>query len=218
MLATDTGAFLVDLDGTLAETTGPQIRSWGAWAAERGLDSRPFLDAVGMTHLEKIKRFAPHLDPHAEAADVAARELRDTREITALPGAAEILGRGHPIAIVTSAPRSLASLRLAAAGLPQPGVMVCADDVRRGKPHPEPYRLAAERLGVEPGMCTVFEDAPAGVDAALAAGAWVVALTTSVSAGELTRAHAIMPNIAVYLDLLEIMPRPYLQPMTGSSI
>jgi hypothetical protein len=54
----------------------------------------------------------------------------------------------------------------------------------------------------------VFEDAPAGVEAALAAGAWVVALTTSVSAAQLTGAHAIVPNIAVYLDLLATAPRP----------
>jgi sugar-phosphatase len=208
MLATGNGAFLIDLDGTLAETTGPQVRSWGSWAAERGLDASPFLDAVGMTHIAKIRRFAPHLDAHAEAADVAERELRDTREITALPGAMELLNSGYRMAIVTSAPRPLARLRLAAAGLPEPGIMVCADDVRAGKPDPEPYHRAAERLGVHPGRCTVFEDAPAGVASGLAAGAWVVALTTSVSADQLTRAHAIVPSIAVYLDLLETMPWP----------
>lgn len=201
------GAFLVDLDGTLAETTGPQARAWGSWAAERGLDGNLFVGAVGMTHVEKIRRFAPQLDALAEAADVQERELRDTREITALPGSAELLGSGYRVAIVTSAPRRLAALRLAAAGLPEPELMVCADDVTSGKPNPEPYCLAAARLGVEPGRCTVFEDAPAGVEAGLASGAWVVALTTSVSAAQLTRAHAIMPNIAVYLTLLDMMPR-----------
>lgn len=94
------------------------------------------------------------------------------------------------------------------AGLPEPDVMVCADDVRAGKPNPEPYCLAAARLGVEPRSCTVFEDAPAGVEAGLGSGAWVVALTTSVSAAQLTRAHAIVPNIAVYLALLDMVPRP----------
>jgi sugar-phosphatase len=106
----------------------------------------------------------------------------------------------HPLAIVTSGATRLAEARLRAAGLPRPAVLVSADSVSRGKPDPEPYLLAAQRLGVAPGRCTVFEDAPAGVAAGHAAGMRVVALTTTVSAAELNGADRVVATLAEYLD------------------
>ena len=73
-------------------------------------------------------------------------------------------------AVVTSGRTDLAVARLAAAGIPRPSVLVCADDVERGKPDPEGYLAAAQRLGVDPADAIVIEDAPAGVVAARAAG------------------------------------------------
>ncbi|MGN6169758.1 MAG: HAD-IA family hydrolase, partial [Solirubrobacteraceae bacterium] len=70
----------------------------------------------------------------------------------------------------------------------------------RGKPDPEPYLFAAQRLSVSPGRCTVFEDAPAGVAAGKAAGMCVVALTTTVGADDLAGADRIVRNLAEYLD------------------
>ena len=110
-----------------------------------------------------------------------------------------MLRQSQPIAIVTSGPTRLAEARLRAAGLPRPEVLVSADSVSRGKPDPEPYLLAAQRLGVAPSRCTVFEDAPAGVRAGHAAGMRVVALTTTVSADELDGADRIVANLAEYL-------------------
>lgn len=63
--------------------------------------------------------------------------------------------------------------------------MVAADDITRGKPDPEPFLLAAARLGVDPARCAVFEDVPAGLAAGRAAGMTTVALTTTHPAGEL---------------------------------
>ena len=78
-------------------------------------------------------------------------------------------------AVVTSCAPDLARLRLSAVGLPIPEVVVTSDDVSNGKPAPDGYRLGAQRLGVDPAACVVFEDAPPGIAAGLAAGARVVA-------------------------------------------
>jgi sugar-phosphatase len=97
---------------------------------------------------------------------------------TSLPGAKELL-RSLPrtaVALVTSADRSLAEIRMAAAGLPLPATAVTADLITRGKPDPEGYLRAAELLGVEPADALVFEDAPAGIAAGLAAGIRTVAV------------------------------------------
>ena len=99
-------------------------------------------------------------------------------------------------AIATSGPRPVATARIQATGLPFPPVFVNGDDVRRGKPHPDPYLLAAERRGVAPDRCVVIEDAVAGIDAALAAGAQVIAVPTSHPPAELTHATAILPRLA----------------------
>src|SRR5699024_6041405 len=85
--------------------------------------------------------------------------------------------------------------RLEAAGLTPPEVMITADDVTRGKPDPEGYAIAARRLGVDPQRCLVVEDAPAGIAAGLAAGAQVLAVTTTHDTDELIRAHSVMPEL-----------------------
>jgi len=82
-------------------------------------------------------------------------------------------------AVATSGTRAVATDRLRRAGLPIPGVLICAEDVLRGKPSPDVYLLAAAGLGVVPRDCLVVEDAPAGIEAARAAGMGVVAITTT---------------------------------------
>ncbi|MGW9367455.1 HAD family hydrolase, partial [Streptomyces albidoflavus] len=75
-----------------------------------------------------------------------------------------------------------------------PATVVAADDITRGKPDPEPFLLAAARLGVAPERCVVFEDAPAGLASGRAAGMRTVALTTSHPAAELT-ADAVVSDL-----------------------
>ena len=82
-------------------------------------------------------------------------------------------------AIVTSAPRELALLRIQAAGIPVPAMMVTAEDVAHGKPAPDCFLLAAKRLGVEARDCLVFEDAPAGIAAGEASGASVMVISAT---------------------------------------
>ena len=96
-------------------------------------------------------------------------------------------------AIVTSAPRKLAEARIAAAGLPTPGVLVAAEDVERGKPAPDPFLLGARKLGVEPGDCLVFEDTLAGLQSAAAAGMTSIVVTT-------THAHPLETEVSAVAD------------------
>lgn len=194
-----TGAYLVDLDGVLVDSLGAAIRSWTWWASLHGLDPGPFIRAHGRPSREAIAELAPQLDADAEAALVEKREVGDT-DVVALPGATAMLAAARPVAIVTSGGRRLAEARLRAAGLQRPEVLVSVDSISRGKPDPEPYLYAAQRLQISPSRCTVFEDAPAGVAAGKAAGMRVVALTTTVGAEELAGADCIVRDLAEYLD------------------
>jgi sugar-phosphatase len=86
--------------------------------------------------------------------------------------------------------------------LPLPEVLVVSEDVKQGKPAPDGYRLAADRLGYDATACVVFEDAPAGVAAGRAAGARVVGVTTSYLALDLVATEATIP------DFTSIQVRP----------
>ena len=99
--------------------------------------------------------------------------------------------------IVTSAPRALAEVRLKAAGLPIPSTMIAADDIPIGKPAPDCFLVAADRLGVAADDCLVFEDAAAGIAAGEAAGADVVVITATHSRGVST-SH---PTVVDYVGL-----------------
>lgn len=101
-----------------------------------------------------------------------------TDEANAIEGAAALLESlpAHKAAIVTSCPRSLAERLLRHAELRAPSLIVSSDDVSRGKPAPDCYLLAAERLGARPERCLVVEDSRQGVAAGIAAGMTVVAV------------------------------------------
>jgi sugar-phosphatase len=129
-------------------------------------------------------------DAPDEPQRILLAETSDTDGVIALPGAAQLLASDLPLAIVTSCARELAQVRLAAAKLAAPAVLVTADDITRGKPDPEPYLTAARRLGVQASACVVLEDAPAGIAAGSAAGMTVIAFTTTYPAGELKDAGA----------------------------
>jgi sugar-phosphatase len=124
---------------------------------------------------------APHLDAEAEAERFTAREMADSGGVVVIDGAARLLHGlpGDAWAVVTSASRALARVRLERAGLPVPATLVTADDVQQGKPAPEPYLVGAERLGLPVERCLVVEDAPAGIQAARAAGMRVIGVAST---------------------------------------
>ena len=176
-------ALLFDLDGTIVNSIAAAERAWAAWAERHGLDVAAFLPTIhGVRGIETITKLAlPGLDPAAEAEAVLQAEIEDVAGVEPIEGAAAFLASlpADRWAIVTSSPRRLALRRLAAAGLPVPPVLVTAEDVTRGKPAPDCFLLAAERLGQRIEDCLVFEDAPAGIQAAEAAGAAVVMVTAT---------------------------------------
>ena len=117
----------------------------------------------------------------AELFEVANNRINELEQLTAhltapLPGAVELLTsmRAGIWTVCTSANTNLGRARLSAAGLPIPAQLVTGDDVKQGKPFPDPYLLGAERLGFDPAECVVFEDAIAGVQAGIEAGAGLV--------------------------------------------
>lgn len=196
-------AILFDLDGVLVNSTPCIERHWSRWAQQNGLDAAMVIRAAhGRPTIETIREIAPHLDAEDETARLEAGEASDTEGVCAFTGAGELL-RSLPEsrwAVATSGTRLTATNRLRQTSLPTPGVLITANDIRRGKPHPEPYLLAAQGLGVSAADCLVVEDAPSGVGSGRAAGATVVAVTTSHAAGELAEADAIIPEVR-FLDV-----------------
>ena len=187
-------AILFDMDGTLVDSMAHDERQWTRWAARYGLDPQPILKiSHGRRTDDIIREVAPHLATEAEFARFGEEELSDREGIRAVEGAAAVLSalpRGS-WALVTSAPTRLAQVRMRCAGLILPSVVVSADDVRHGKPHPEGVLLAAHRLGVEPAACLVIEDTPAGIQAARAGGMRSLGITTTYSCDELGSEHCI---------------------------
>jgi mannitol-1-/sugar-/sorbitol-6-phosphatase len=190
---------LFDLDGTLVDSTAVVERVWSKWAAQHNLNLASILAVShGRRTEETIRLVAPHLpDAPGEAAALETIEQADLAGVRAIAGAQDLIATlpRERWGIVTSCPRELAVSRLEAAGLPVPRVLVTADNVTNGKPHPEPYLLGAAALGVDASECLVFEDAPAGIDSALAAGMQVAALTTTHAAA-LLAGKWCLPDLA----------------------
>jgi mannitol-1-/sugar-/sorbitol-6-phosphatase len=186
-------AVLFDMDGVLVDSTPAVARVWEWWARKHGFDAQAVVRlAHGRPNSETMHELLPGADHLAETRQVEQRELEDTADIVALPGAAELL-RTLPEdrwAVVTSATRELAEVRLRLAGLPLPKNLLTASDLQRGKPHPEPYLKGAALLRVPASECLVVEDSPSGVRSGKAAGAGVLAVCTTMAANELLAAGA----------------------------
>ncbi len=187
-------AVLFDLDGTLVDSRIACENLVRGWAARHGLDAELISSqAQGRRNRDLVQQFTPHLAADEEGKRLDEEELLYRDGNVAIAGAAELLSL-LPVgtwALVTSASRKVAEMRLACADLPRPAVLVSSDDVRRGKPDPEGYLLAAERLGVAPERCLVIEDTPAGLEAARAAGMRALGITTTFCRAELNAAVCI---------------------------
>jgi HAD superfamily hydrolase (TIGR01509 family) len=186
-------AVLSDLDGVLVDSSATIERTWRDFAARHGLDPDEVVAAShGRRSVDLIRLVAPHLDAELEAARVERDEIAQTPGLQPLPGARELVESvpAERFAIVTSGSRALAISRLRAAGLPVPEVLVTAEEVDHGKPHPAGYLRAAELLGIDPAHSVVLEDAPAGVEAGRAAGMTVIAVLTTNDESALMRAHS----------------------------
>jgi mannitol-1-/sugar-/sorbitol-6-phosphatase len=191
-------AILFDLDGVLVDSTHSVERQWRLWADEIRVPPESVLEiAHGRRTIEVVRILAPHLDPEAEVRKIEKREADDTDGVNVMPGAAALLAAipEGQWCVVTSGTNYLATSRLRHARLPIPNILVSADDVREGKPHPEPYLKGARGLGVDPAECLVIEDAPQGIRSAHAAGMKAIGLTSTYPAAELSKADAVVREL-----------------------
>src|SRR5882724_229612 len=187
-------AFLFDMDGVLIDSTPAVTRVWKQWAIERGFDPDTVARmAQGRPSIITIRELLPNADHHAENREVERREMEDLTGVSACPGALNILAHlpASLWALVTSSTKPLAEVRLRAAGLPIPELIITGNDVVQGKPHPEPFLKGAALVGFAPRQCLVVEDTPAGIQAGKSAGARVLAFCTTMPDSEL---HAAGPD------------------------
>ena len=191
-------AILFDLDGVLVNSAECVERTWREWSARHRLNAE---EVIGIAHgrrtVETVRAVAPHLDALAEVVQLEANEALTTEGVYEIEGARELIAQlpARTWAIVTSGTRVIAEFRLKHVGIPIPCVMICADEISQGKPHPEGYLTAAARLAVSPGDCIVVEDTPPGIEAAHNAQMRAIAVSTTYSREHLADADLIVARL-----------------------
>ncbi|MEQ5052876.1 HAD-IA family hydrolase [Klebsiella michiganensis] len=167
--------FLFDMDGTLVDSTAIVENTWRSFSDKY---SQNYDDVIQYAHGRRTKETVFHFLGETEssmkvAQQIEAHEVKTTDGVIAVPGAKQILSLIDPVhyAIVTSANRELCINRLKAADLYIPKIIVSAENVSKGKPEPDGYLQAAQLLGINIFDMLVFEDAQAGIIAALNSGA-----------------------------------------------
>jgi sugar-phosphatase len=192
-------AVLFDVDGVLLDSYAGYREVWSSWCAARDVDLELAWAAThGRKPVETVAEVAAHLDPEAEYVFLKQLLAAVGERFPAFPSAPALL-HALPLArwgVVTSGERQTVLRRFRLAGVPEPQVLVDGEDVSRGKPSPQGYLLAAERLDIEPSACLVVEDAPAGIAAGKAAGMTVLALATTHALADLGSADWHSPSLA----------------------
>lgn len=180
-------AVLFDLDGTLIDSTASVTRSWRRFAEHYGVSMQALHENHGQPARVLITRLLPEHLRVEGLTRITDLEVADAVGLQPVRGARAFYDSvpADRRAIVTSGSVPIATARLDAAGFPRPDVFVTVDDVTRGKPDPEPFLIAAARLGVAPARCLVVEDAVAGITAARAAGCAVLGIAGTTDADAL---------------------------------
>lgn len=199
---------IFDLDGVLVDSSQFHFEAWQAWAEEAGLEERVTRDwfraTFGRRNADVFHTLYDHdLSPEdvQRQSDRKERLFRERARgrLRPLAGARDLVATLHDadyrLALGTSAPRANATMMIEELGLsPFFDAQVTGDDVATGKPDPEVFRTAAQRLGVQPKGCLVIEDAAAGVEAAHRAGMAAVAVTDQPTEGH-RRAERVVRSL-----------------------
>ncbi len=194
-------AVVWDLDGVIVDSADAHNASWAAMAREFGVAYDPERDfaAIFGRHNTDIISSVWNVTSSEEIERMAASKEGAFRQAAAslkpLPGVPDLMRelaqRGWKQGIGSSAPMENVELLLAAAGVADyMQAIASGDDVSRGKPDPQVFLLAFQRLGVEPENGVVIEDAPAGIQAGLRAGAATLGVTTTQTEEILRQAGA----------------------------
>lgn len=205
----DITAFIFDLDGVVVDSNDLHVKSWQE-VARRYRFECPNPEHIGKCGLRThsvIRDLLQWPVSEEQAHDIGWEKEEIYREwiridgIQAISGALDFLNRarraGIPCGVGSSAPRENVDLCLAVLDLESVfTATVSGADVARGKPFPDIFLKTAEQMGVPPEQCLVFEDAPAGIRAAHAAGMKVWAVLTSHTGEELQEADRIEPDFA----------------------
>ena len=200
---------LFDNDGVLVDSHAAAADAWAIWCSEYAPQiSWDDPKHAGQRAEDKVREWISSPD----LFEVANNRINELEQITAhttiaLPGAVELTTslRDGTWTVCTSANPNLGRARLIAAGIKVPAELVTAADVKRGKPHPDPYLLGAERLGFAPEECVVFEDAIAGAEAAEAAAVGlIIGVTSAALAGTADIVIRDLTGITFDGDLLYI--------------
>jgi sugar-phosphatase len=200
--------FLFDLDGTLVDSKPAVERAWIKLAQEAQI---PLEKMVGLHGIPAEQSLRMLLEDRSEEEikswvdRIEFLESSDTAGVVAIPGAKNLLNelneRNIAWTIVTSCTIPLAISRVTAAGIEMPDHSVTFNDVKLGKPHPEPFILGAKRIGLNPSQCWVIEDAPAGVKSGKSAGCTVAAVLTSHLKEQLNEADYFLNHLDELLPL-----------------
>jgi HAD superfamily hydrolase (TIGR01509 family) len=202
-------AVIFDCDGTLVDSEPLARTAWERSLAPHGyeIDDAEYERLVGLPYLRVHGFFAERI-PGLEAPDAfwegySGRlfDLIDA-ELEPFADALEtvrgVAARGVAVAVASSSPRARLDRTLARAGLADAfAVTVAGDEIAHGKPAPDMFLAAAERLGVEPGRCAVIEDSAPGVAAGLAAGMTTVGIARADGdADALAAAHVVLRELS----------------------
>jgi len=198
---------IFDMDGVLVDSSDAHYKSWHMLGEEVGVpfERKLFDETFGMTNFYIIPKW---LGAQAAKVDVAAMSLHKEElyrtlartVLKPLDGAPELLdslaAAGFKMAVGSSGPRANVEMTLEILGAKEKfAAMATLEEVKHGKPDPEVFLIAARKLGLAPSRCVVIEDAPQGVEAGLAAGSKVVAVTSTRKPDALRGAHLIVHSL-----------------------
>lgn len=186
------------MDGILISSIALVERTWTRWAVMRGVDP---VNACKVAHgcraVDTLATLRPDMDVKSELKILEDIEVEDNDGLNVLPGVLDLLAAlpEDRWTVVTSATERIARVRLAYGGIPLPRHIVTAEQVTRGKPHPQPFLAGAALLGFAPEECVVFEDSSSGAQAGKAAGCTVVATTFSHPIESLDAADYLITDV-----------------------
>jgi beta-phosphoglucomutase family hydrolase len=214
-------AFIFDMDGTVVDNMRVHNQTWQLVLADEGvrIDIDDFnRQTTGKKTPEILRLYLGEKATSDEIARISEKKEDIYRQvfrpylraIAGLPGFLEETRRLHiPVGLATSAGKINIEYTLSGTGLkPYFDVLVGGEEVLQGKPDPEIFLLAAQRLGVLPQHCLVFEDALLGVEAACRAGMQAVAITTTIPARDFV---GVCPVIEIASDFLDLHPDQFIR-------